>query len=574
MELRSFIVWVGLFNVILLIAVVIFVLIARVFILQGLKKRRAMLSWDRMTMPEAGFEVFSEAVVPKKVDVVVVGSGLGGLSTASCLASLGYRVLVLEKHPTSPGGCTHAFEFDGLPFDTGVHYVSKGPVKWDRILDPSVCKFSSVGAEYDRCVLARFDEDGEIGLEKYSWLAGKERLVRELKTSFPKESAAIDEYFRLLDDAMGSFRSYLIWKQLPWILQKILFFLPQKFAWHVSRSPWDVVKDLTDNETLARVLTYNVGDHAGIDPRDGVFGVHAAVQNAYFHGAKFPNGGSENIWKAACKRIYASGGAILVNANVNEILFSGKRAVGVAVKKDKVISVVFADMVFSDVGVQNTYKKLIPSPLISPSLKSQIDSFKPGPQHISLFATLDGSVEDLDLPGYNTWFNMVERDDEKHVHSKHVPCFISFPCAKDAEWNDRFPHRSNMTILTIGSYEDCLAWKSSGEYDAKKKEIEDKMLDTCFACFPQLRGKVRSATVGTPLTSEQFFNGYHGSSYGAKVTYERMFNQLARCQTPFKNLYLCGQDALVPGIASALASGVLACFIAHPMEMIFGYGKP
>ena len=60
--------------------------------------------------------------IPEFLDVIVIGSGIGGLSTAALLSKCGRKVLVLEQHNIA-GGSTHSFEDHGFEFDTGIHYV-------------------------------------------------------------------------------------------------------------------------------------------------------------------------------------------------------------------------------------------------------------------------------------------------------------------------------------------------------------------------------------------------------------------------------------------------------------------
>ena len=61
--------------------------------------------------------------VPNGLDAIIVGSGIGGLTTASLMAKAGKKVLVLEKHGRA-GGCTHTFASRGFEFDIGERFFS------------------------------------------------------------------------------------------------------------------------------------------------------------------------------------------------------------------------------------------------------------------------------------------------------------------------------------------------------------------------------------------------------------------------------------------------------------------
>lgn len=71
------------------------------------------------------FPGFSLDKVPQNLDVIVIGSGIGGLTAGATLAKAGRRVLVLEQHDQA-GGCCHTYIEKGFEFDVGKTNVIYG----------------------------------------------------------------------------------------------------------------------------------------------------------------------------------------------------------------------------------------------------------------------------------------------------------------------------------------------------------------------------------------------------------------------------------------------------------------
>lgn len=66
----------------------------------------------------------ADAVANQRYDAIVIGSGIGGMTTAVLMSKAGQKVLVLEQN-AQVGGCCHTFNHKGYEFDVGVHYVGQ-----------------------------------------------------------------------------------------------------------------------------------------------------------------------------------------------------------------------------------------------------------------------------------------------------------------------------------------------------------------------------------------------------------------------------------------------------------------
>ena len=121
-----------------------------------------------------------------KYDVVIIGSGLGGLICARQLAQLGRSVLVLERQ-AQPGGCLQSYRRGDFEFDTGLHYV--GGLAQGQSLHEA---FEQLGLM--RLPWVRLDADGfdrvTIGRQTFPLCEGFDRFASTLSEYFPREKTA------------------------------------------------------------------------------------------------------------------------------------------------------------------------------------------------------------------------------------------------------------------------------------------------------------------------------------------------------------------------------------------------
>lgn len=513
--------------------------------------------------------VYKQALVAdsRPWDTIVIGSGIGGLATAALLAQRGQRVLVLERHYVA-GGFTHTFERKGYEWDVGIHYV--GEMQRKNSVLRRVCAAVSDGKMawapmpevYDRAVF------GAAGQETvYDFPAGRENLKSKLKGYFPGEETAIDRYFDRVDEVARASRGYFMEKALPPAPAALAApFLRRKFLKLSDKTTWEVLSSLTKNEKLIGVLTTQYGDY-GLPPRQSSFAIHAIVARHYYEGGSYPVGGAASIAESIFPVIEAAGGRVLVKAEVSEILTDGKQAIGVRLSDGTEIR---SRQVVSDAGVLNTFGRLMASEKSNAAgMAQKLGQVSPSLAHVCLYIGLKGSAAEHQLPQANYWIYPGydhDKNIERYVQDPNAPLpvtYVSFPSAKDPSWEAKHPGISTMEAVGFVPYQWFQKWedthwmKRGADYEALKERLAERLFENVYRMVPQIRGKVDYHEVSTPLTTRHFSNYAHGEIYGIDHTPARFRLRWLRPTTPWKGLFLTGQDIVSVGFGGALMGGVL-----------------
>lgn len=506
---------------------------------------------------------YRPARLDQSYDAIVIGSGIGGLTTAACLSREGKKVLVLEQHYTA-GGYTHSYTRNGYEWGVGVHYVgdmgdpNMPPKKlFDYITDGKL-QWGSMDENYDRFYFG----DREINL-----LVGRENYRKAFVDAFPEEEKAIDEYMKLLKKADIAMRIYAVGKVMPPLVTRLLLMiLPRWF----NQTTYSVLSKLTRNEALIGAITGQWGD-CGLPPGKSSFISHSVIANHYINGGYYPVGGSSEIARNILPVIQQSGGEVFTYADVAEILVDDNRVTGVRMADG---TKVFSDLVISNAGLFNTFEKLLPADIAKKAgytkRRKHVSHSMP---HIGLYIGLKGTSESLGLPNTNFWIYKDEYHDKNlaaHLASPETDyplVYISFPSSKDPSYQQRYPGTSTIEIVAPTSFDLFEPWKDTDwgkrgeEYDVLKEKIATRLLDVLYQKLPQLRGKIDYYEVSTPLSTAWFSRYGRGELYGIDHTPER-FNQVwLRPKTKIKGLYLTGQDALGCGVVGAMLGGLL-CALA------------
>lgn len=501
---------------------------------------------------------------PGPWDVIVIGSGIGGLACAALLSKLGRRVCVLEQHYTA-GGFTHSYEREGFEWDVGVHYIGETHKPWSQlrrlfdVISDGQLQWAPMDPCYDRIV---------IGERSYDLVAPKERFAEVLKQRFPDEADAIDRYVELVYKCARSVARYFMGQAFPPRFARLYAGVREHVVpREMMLTTREVLRALTDNEELAGVLTGQWGDY-GLPPGEANFMMHASLVKHYFGGGNFPVGGSWKIAATIAPVIRAGGGEVYTYAKVKRILVEDGRAAGVVMDNGDELR---APRVVSSVGARLTFGELLPEPeRVRHGYPDKLKAVKPSGATLTLFLGFNGSARELSLPKTNLWIYPGPDHDANVARFRQdrtapLPLvYISFPSAKDPEWDSHYPGKSTVQVITMAPYEWFEQWRGTTwqqrgpGYEALKEEFTQRLLKTLYGQMPQLEGKLAFGELATPLSTEWFHLYDRGEIYGLDHDSRRFRQDWLHPVTPVKGLYLTGQDVVTAGVGGALYAGVLS----------------
>ncbi|MBV8352233.1 MAG: NAD(P)/FAD-dependent oxidoreductase [Verrucomicrobia bacterium] len=527
------------------------------------------------------FASFKQLSLDNTWDAIVIGSGIGGLATAALLSSYAHkRVLVLERHYVA-GGYTHVFHRPGYEWDVGLHYIGavqneESTVRrgFDLITDAQL-KWAPMPDIYDRFV---------IGERTYDFPTGVERFRDRMKDYFPQDGAAIDKYIAAVQAVHKATEPFFAEKAIPRPIAYLLGGLMRApFLRWANRTTADVLRGFTRNDELIGVLAAQWGDY-GLPPGQSSFGMHAIVANHYFEGASYPVGGASRIAQTVNSVIERGGGKIVVNAEVAEILQDGQKAVGVRMSDGREFR---AGTIISDAGARNTYERLISrtNPALE-KLRTEMRAIPPSTAHLCLYVGIKESAADLGISGTNLWIHPTYDHDANAAGAivgsayRFPSLYISFPSAKDPDFERRHPGRATIEAVALVPYRRFEQWQETSwrrrgpDYNAFKQELSIRLQYELERHVPAISGKIDYAELSTPLSTRHFMNYERGESYGLSATPKRFRLRCLTPRTPIRNLYLTGQDVVSLGVTGALLGGVVTASVVLRRNLMATLSKP
>mmetsp|Transcript_116 Transcript_116/g.308 ORF Transcript_116/g.308 Transcript_116/m.308 type:complete len:568 (-) Transcript_116:965-2668(-) len=492
-------------------------------------------------------------------DVIVVGSGIGGLSCAAMLAKYGYSVAVVERH-YRPGGAAHGFKIrkngiDGdFIFDTGPSFFAG--------LNPTLPAKSSNPL---RTVLDAIEESVECeAYETFGLILPEGNFVHT--TDFGDSGGVIDQ----VDGEAGTEGWSRLLRNMEPLAQAVdalpTAALRGDVGTALTAAPYlSNFAKLNPLENLKLTKPFqNILENSGIESSsfvqrwldllcfclsgltaEGTITAEMAMMMGEFYDkdAKMdcPVGGSKSIVDALVRGIEKHGGEVFCNTDVEKIIIADGKATGVRLSRGRIVKANKA--VVSNLSVWDLYgsgivdKKKFPDSFRNERMETPV-----GKSFMHLHIGFRATKKELEsLQAHYMYID----DWSKGIEGEDNAALISIPSVHD---DTLAPEGYGVLHIYTPATEEFDRWegldRKSEEYKSLKEERSQYLWNVLENVIPDIKDRVVVSQVGTPLTHKRFLNRYKGSYGPAIRAGEASFPFPG---TPIDGLLVCG-DSVFPGI--------------------------
>ena len=456
-------------------------------------------------------------------DVLIIGSGLGGLECGALLAKRGFKVLVLEGS-NQPGGCMQSFRRGGLHYDTGLHYV--GGLAQGGAMHEAFAELGLLDLPWQR-----MDEDFDhviIGGRHFAFHQGYDAFVEGLAKDFPHQREALQSYVQRLQN--------------------------------ITAEDMDVCAYDYLQETFSDELLLNVVSAAAMKTelrKESLPLFNFAHTCSSFIESSWRLKGDGNVLvRKLIGTIEEVGGEVRTNSKVVRLTETDGRissaicADGQTYEAEYFISdihpAVLCDLLEGCPSVRKAFRRRMTFGENTCGMFTAQLSIKP--ESLRYFAH---NVFVYDKP--NVWTMTEENDPVKGV-------MISARVPEDGSDNLR-----QIDLLTPMPWHECQAWaetkvgRRGEDYKAFCQQKTKECIRLAEQYIPGLSEMVEQCYTSTPLTYRDYLGSPEGGAFGMRKDCRCSMLSFHSVSTPLPNLLLTGQSIILPGIEGVTMTAFETC---------------
>jgi prolycopene isomerase len=492
-------------------------------------------------------------------DVIVIGSGIGGLVTATQLAAKGASVLVLERY-LIPGGSAGYFERSGYRFDVGASMIfGFGKQGTTNLLTRAL---DAVGVSLETVpdpVQIHYHLPNSLELKVHR---SYENFLQELTARFPHERQGIRQFY---DECWKVFNCLnamdLLSLEEPRYLARVFFqhpFACLGLVKYLPKNVGDLARRYIHDPELLKFIDMECYCWSVV-PADLTPMINAGMvfSDRHYGGINYPKGGVGQIAQKLVEGLEKAGGQIQYKARVTEIIREGGRAIAVRLASGKICQ---AKRIVSNATRWDTFEKLLPKSEMPSAEQKWQQRYQKSPSFFSLHLGVKADV----LPPATECHHIL-LEDWNRMEDAEGTIFLSIPTLLDP---DLAPPGHHILHTFTPSWIDDWQSLTTNQYQQKKEQVANQIINRLGKIFPGLSEALDYQEAGTPRTHRRFL-GRSDGTYGP-IPSRKLLGLLGMPfnRTAVPGLYCVG-DSTFPGQGlNAVAFSGFAC--AHRIAVDLG----
>jgi prolycopene isomerase len=486
-------------------------------------------------------------------DVIVIGSGIGGLVTATQLAVKGASVIVLERYLIA-GGSGGYFERNGYHFDVGASMIfGFGDHGTTNLLTRALAAVHMQIETIPDPVQIHYHLPNNLEIEVHR---DYEQFIQELGDRFPHEREGIRKFYDECWKIFNCLNAIELLSLEEWrYLMRVFFqnpFACLGLAAYLPQNVGDIARKYISDRELLQFIDMECYCWSVV-PAERTPAINGGMvfSDRHYGGINYPKGGVGKIAEKLAEGLGKAGGEIRYGARVTEIIPKAKseqQAIGVKLANGEIL---YAKKVVSNATRWDTFSNLLKSEPLPNSEKNWRSRYQQSPSFLSLHL----GVEAAAIPEGAACHHIL-LEDWADMEKEQGTIFVSIPTLLDPSLAPTGYHIVHtFTPSWMQEWQDL----SPAAYEEKKELAAKKLCDRLLAIFPKLEACLDYQEIGTPRSHRRFLGRSNGT-YGPIPTGKPWgllgmpFNR-----TSVPDLYCVG-DSTFPGQGlNAVAFSGFAC---------------
>jgi len=484
-------------------------------------------------------------------DVIIIGSGLGGLISACILSKAGLKVLVLEREK-QPGGCMQSYRRKDLCYDTGFHYI--GGLGEGQSLHNIFSRLGLMELPWKRMDKDCIEEIHTIygtyrlpeGFNNYSFM---------LTEKFPDQKEGIMAYTSMLKDTVE--KQNALFSGNP---EEILS-IQQSF----TVSAWKYLNDTLHSHKLVDIVSAPAMKVELRKESLPLFTFAHSHASCIESGWRLKGNGNMLV-NHLCKIIRDNGGEITCNAEVEELIETNGIISSALCSNGNIYN---SKMFISDIHPSLTCNLVKGGKTLRRIYRKRMESLE---NTFGMF-TLSLRIKNGAIPYFNHNKYVYSTSDLWDFYrNSDIINGIMISC-RIPENNSAFAQQIDiLTPVTYGQltkWNNTLSGRRGKEYEEWKKIIAEECLDLAGRALPGITSAIVEQYASTPLTYRDYTLSPNGSAFGVRKDFHHPLQTILTPRTPISNLLMTGQSLILHGVHGVTMTALTTCAEILGKEKIF-----